>query len=461
MTTLEDVRAWLEERLPELIARYDVPAAGVAVLAGGEVADVATGVLSTATGVAATTDSLFQIGSITKVWTATLAMQLVDEGRLELDAPVRRYLPGLRVADDDAAAAMTVRQLLCHTAGVEGDVFIDTGRGDDCLEKYVGSLSDVPQLFGPGELFSYSNTGYCLLGRLVEVLRDRPYDTCLQDHLFTPLGLTHAAASPYEAILFRTAVGHLAQAGADQQPAPVWAMARSNAAAGGMLAMRPRDLLAFGRMHLDGGRAADGTPVLSSGALRAMQEEQVRVPDIGVMGDAWGLGWELFDTLGSAVIGHDGNTIGQASFLRLVPGHGIGVVLLTNGGNPYGLYRDVVGHVLRELAGIDLRPLPSPPPDPPRIDAGRYTGRYTSRVADLDVSQDGDGRIWAEVHPKDLLAELGGETERSELVVLAEDVLIPLEARSGLHVPYAFLGDDGAGHSRYVHMGRAMPRGAP
>ena len=90
-------------------------------------------------GVAATTDSVFQIGSITKVWTATVVMQLVDEGLLDLDAPVAEVLPELRLADPDVDQEVTIRHLLTHTSGIDGDVFTDTGRGDDCLEKYVGA----------------------------------------------------------------------------------------------------------------------------------------------------------------------------------------------------------------------------------------------------------------------------------------------------------------------------------
>jgi hypothetical protein len=189
-----------------------------------------------------------------------------------------------------------------------------------------------------------------------------------------------------------------------------------------------------------------------------MQQRQVQLPDIRVMGDSWGLGWELFDTLGTPVVGHDGNTIGQASFLRVVPERGVAVVLLTNGGDPYGLYQDVVGHVLRELTGVQLRPMPVPPADPPAVDAGRYVGTYRSRVADLVVSQDDDGRIWLEMLPKDLAVEMGEQPERSELVGFAESTLIQVDAQSGLHMPMAFLGDDGAGHAEFLHIGRAVPR---
>ncbi|OMQ16074.1 serine hydrolase [Modestobacter sp. VKM Ac-2676] len=461
MTKLDEVAAWLQDRLPVLIAEHQVPAAAVAVLSGGKVADAAAGLLSTASRVEATPDSVFQIGSITKVWTATLVLQLVDEGLIGLDDPVRDHLPGLRLADDAAAGTLTVRQLLAHTAGFEGDVFTDTGRGDEALERYVAALSDVPQLFPPGRQFSYSNAGYCLLGRLVEALRGEPFDDCLTEHLITPLGLTHTGASPYEAILHRVAVGHVRPGpGEDQVPAPIWAMARSNAPAGSMLAMSARDLLAFARMHLDGGVAADGTRVLSAESVTAMRGREVDLPDIRVMGDAWGLGWELFDGLGTPVIGHDGNTIGQASFLRVLPERGIAVVLLTNGGDPYGLHRDVVGHVLRELADVQLPALPVPPEHPQPVDAGRYVGTYGSRVADLVVSQDDDGRVWLEMRPKGEALEMGEQPERSELVAFAADTLIPVQAQSGLHVPFVFLGDDGAGHAEFMHIGRAVPRAA-
>ncbi|MDT0263089.1 serine hydrolase domain-containing protein [Jatrophihabitans lederbergiae] len=459
MTKLDELGAWLNDRLPVLLSTHDVPAAAVAVCAGTEVIDAAAGLLSSATGVAATADSVFQIGSITKVWTATLVMQLVEEGRIDLDAPLRRHLPEFCLADEAAARAITVRQLLSHTAGFEGDIFTDTGTGEDCLEKYVTQLGDVPQLFPPGDLFSYNNAGYCLLGRLVEVLRGKPYDDCLREHLFAPLGLTHAATGPAEAIMFRAAVGHMRLAPeADQEPAPIWALARSNAPAGSRLAMRARDLLTFGQLHMNAGTGSGASTVLGPGTIKAMQEWQVELPDLRVLGNAWGLGWELFDAPGAVVIGHDGNTLGQAAFLRLVPERRVAVALLTNGGDAYALYRDVVGHALAELAGVDLPAPPVPPADPPRIDGSRYVGVFSSRVADLRVTQDDDGRIWVETRPKDVFAELGEQGDCKELVHFADDTLIPLKADHGMHLPHVFVGDDGAGRARYLHVGRAMPR---
>jgi CubicO group peptidase (beta-lactamase class C family) len=459
MSTLHDVEAWINEQLPTLLERYGVPGAAVAVLASGEVIDDAGGVLSKATEVEATPDSLFQIGSITKVWTATLVMQLVDEGLVDIDLPIRTYLPEFQIRDDSAAAKITTRQLLGHTAGFEGDIFTDTGVGDDCVEKYLGVLHDVPQLFTPGEQFSYNNAGFVVLGRLVEVLREKPYDECLKEFLFGPLGLTHAATGPYEAILFRAAVGHLEpEPDADLVPAPMWALVRSNVPAGAMLAMRPRDLLSFASMHMNGGAAADGTQVLAPETVAAMQEPQVTLPDLGLMGTHWGLGWELFATPDGNVVGHDGNTIGQSAFLRMVPEKGVAVALLTNGGDTFSLYRDIVSHVLAELADVDLPALPHPPEEPQRIDASRYLGTYSAEVAELVVTQDDDGRIWIDMTPKGIAEEIGEKAEHKELVHYAGDSLIPLEADRGMYMPHAFVGDDGDGHALYLHVGRAIRR---
>ncbi|MBO7936735.1 MULTISPECIES: serine hydrolase domain-containing protein [Streptomyces] len=122
---MDRVGAWLRARLPGLLTEWGVPGAAVAVGVSERVAESVAGVLSAATGMRATVDSLFQIGSITKVVTATLLMQLADEGKLDLDAPVRDVLPEYRIADAEAARRITQRQLLGHVTGFEGDVFTD------------------------------------------------------------------------------------------------------------------------------------------------------------------------------------------------------------------------------------------------------------------------------------------------------------------------------------------------
>lgn len=456
MATLMDIEEWLRRRLPELLSESGVPGAAVAAARGEETVHVAAGLLSRATGVEATDDSIFQIGSVTKALTATLVMQLAEEGRIDLDQPARTWLPGLRLGDENVAATLTVRQLLSHVAGFEGDIFTDTGKGDDCLEKYVELLGGVPQLFPPGEMWSYNNAAYCVLGRLVEVVRGKPYDTCLRDHLLLPLDMTHAACDPYEAVLHRVAVGHVETA-SGLAPTGTWALARSNAPAGSMLAMRARDLLAFARMHLAGGRGPDGRAVLGTAAVRAMQEPQVSLPDIA-QGAAWGLGWELFTLSPERVFGHDGNTIGQSAFLRCVPEHELAVVVLTNGGAAGQVQSEVGGHVLRELAGIDLPDPPTPAAAGAMPDTGRYVGRYASDVSETVISLDADGRLWLDRTPVGVLAEIDEPPYRSELVAWRGDSFLPLQPERDEHAPVAFLGDDGAGRALWLHTGRADRR---
>jgi CubicO group peptidase (beta-lactamase class C family) len=188
----DEVGSWLDERLAGLIAEHNVPGAAIAVLVGDEICERAAGALNTATGVAATTDSVFQLASIAKAFTATLVMQLVDEGKLDLDRPVRDYLPGFRVADEETSATVTPRHLLSHTAGFDSEPFTESPHGDGAIEWFVDQhLPTVGQLFRPGEHFSYSNPGFTLLGRIVEVLRGKPYRRVLREHLIGPLGLEH------------------------------------------------------------------------------------------------------------------------------------------------------------------------------------------------------------------------------------------------------------------------------
>jgi hypothetical protein len=232
------------------------------------------------------------------------------------------------------------------------------------------------------------------------------------------------------------------------------------AAAGSMLAMRPRDLLTFARLHLDSGTTTDGTAVLSAASVETMQEPQVKLPALGMMGDSWGLGWELFDWNGTTVIGHDGGTIGQGAFLRIVPEHGLAITLLTNGGDMIELYRAVFGHLVKELAGLDLPAMPTPPDEAVPVNVERFLGTYTCEVADITIRQDDDGRLWLDQVPKGIFSELGPAPEPVELVGRDEHSLIAVKADNGLHTPHVFLGDDGTGRALYLHSGRALRRAA-
>ena len=384
-----DAGAW-QERLTELMHRHRVPGATLGVLHDGTITETAAGVLSTATGVAVTPDSLFQIGSITKVWTATLVMQLVDEGALDLDTPVVEVLPGFRVADAAVTEEVTTRHLLTHTSGIDGDVFTDTGRGDECIERYVLGMKDVVQNHPLGATFSYCNAGYVLAGRIVEHLTGLTWDRALRERLIEPLGLEGTVTLPEEALLHRTAVGHVHEPGEDPVPTTTWTLVRSMGPAG-LITARVGDVLSFARMHLAGGLAADGTQVLSAASAGSMAEKHADLPDTRTLGDSWGLGWIRYGWDGERLIGHDGNTIGQSAFLSVLPAHGLAVSLLTNGGSARDLYHALWSEIFRETVGVRMPAPLEPPASPPEFDPARYVGRYERSGITTEVTEQEGG----------------------------------------------------------------------
>jgi CubicO group peptidase (beta-lactamase class C family) len=164
------------EQLRAAMAELGVPGAAIGILGGGREEHAVLGVASVETGETVMPDTLFQIGSLTKSYTATAILRLSEAGKLDLDAPVRGLLPHLRPADEPAAAEVTVRHLLTHTGGWWGDYFSDSGDGDDAIERFVATdLPTLMQLAPVGAHFSYNNAGFILLGRLIEVVTGQRY----------------------------------------------------------------------------------------------------------------------------------------------------------------------------------------------------------------------------------------------------------------------------------------------
>jgi CubicO group peptidase (beta-lactamase class C family) len=435
----------VEWNLDELLTKYDVPGVQVAVLSGGEIRDQAAGVLNLRTGVEATTDSVFKIGSITKIWTATLIQQLAAEGVLDLDRPVRDHLPGFRLSDPAATDCLTTRHLLTHTGGVDGNHFTDTGRNDDAIEKFVATLAEADHLLPPGTVFSYSNSGYVILGRIVEVLRGKPFHDVLRERLIAPLGLRTAATDTYEAILHRAAVGHIRGAGDEIVPTKTWAVSYYAAPSGSHFAISARDLLEFVRLHLT-------TPTLA--ALREPQVENV--PDFGGGVIGWGLGWMLYR---DGVVGHTGVAKGQKAFLRVVPSAGVAIAVLTNSTSGEPLAHEIFGAALRDLAGVETAPLPTLPSNPTRIDGDRMCGTYRSTLYDITLTSEHD-RAFLTYHARNELAEslLSSHESRVEVVRLTDSAVITAKPKPDGHEVLSLIGSDEHGRARFLHNGAAAYR---
>jgi len=447
-----------QRRLAVLAARHHVPGAALGILRVAdhdELTEAAYGTLNGDTGIEADTSSLFQIGSITKVWTTTMIMQLADEGLLDLDAPVAAVLPELRLADPGTTSAVTIRHLLTHTSGIDGDIFADTGRGDDCLEKYVALLAEARQNHPLGATWSYCNAGFAVAGRVIEKLTGTTWDAALRERLLTPLGLRHTVTLPEEALMFRTAVGHVVTD--PLTVAPSWSLPRSVGPAG-MISASAADVLAFARMHLTGGLAADGTRVLSEASVKAMTQFHADLPDKHTLGDSWGLGWIRFGWDGQRLIGHDGTTIGQAAFLRLLPDAGLAVVLLTNGGNATDLYRELFGEIFSELAGVHLPPALTPAGGLPLVGPERYAGTYERASCRLEVLAGDDGLVMRSTLLGPIAELVPEPVTEYRMVPAGPDLFLVREhpdSRSWLSVTFYEL----VTGERYLHFGvRATPK---
>lgn len=371
----------LQAFLRTSIEKHGVPGATLALLSNGVTTVAAAGVLNLDTRVPVTNDSMFQIGSITKVFTATLIMKLVDAGQLELDRPIVEYLTEFTLASVSHARSVTTRHLLTHTSGIPGDFFEDTGRGEHALAEYVRRCRSLRPIHPAGQAFSYCNAGYVVAGRLIEVILGQSWDRTMRDWLFAPLGMNHAATLPEELVGKLAAIGHARGRDGHLEPLPnAYAIPFSVGPAGATPTMSASDLLLFAQMHMHAG---------VSESIDAMQAPLAEVPrDTGSHFEHWGLGWATRRWDGHALIGHDGNTDGQRAFLRVLPQKRIALALLTNGGAGIDLARDAIDQILAKSAG--LSPAQEVSQNVERAhDLARFTGNYRHGAGHFEISEQG------------------------------------------------------------------------
>ncbi|WP_181034207.1 serine hydrolase [Arthrobacter sp. GMC3] len=394
-----DAAHW-QRQLEILIEKYQVPGAVFGILrsdtaSGGtgqeERVVVGAGVTNINTGQPVTPDTLFQIGSITKTWTATLVLQLVAEGKLDLDAPIRDVLPDFTLSDESAAATITMRHLLTHTSGIDGDIFTDTGRGDDCVRKYVESLHSAAQLFTPGATWSYCNTGLVIAGRVVEVLREMTWDAALSKYILAPLSLKATTTLPEQTALHRFAVGHQNQNGTPVLT-PTFLLPRSCGPAG-LITAAADDVLSYARTFMPGG----GQALLGADSLAAMLTPQVEMHHASQVADHMGIGWVLQSWGGVPTINHNGGTLGQNSMLRLFPEQGVVLFLAANGGEPQKLMRELFTEAAALLTGATMPAAFTPATDGDGSAFHEYEGFYEAAGVRIHIRAAGEATWHAAV----------------------------------------------------------------
>jgi CubicO group peptidase (beta-lactamase class C family) len=361
------------ERLAADMKRLRIPGAAIGVWRKGREYTAGFGVTSLENPLPVTPDTLFQVGSISKTFTGTLLMQLAERGRLDLDAPVRRYLPDLKLSDESVARRVTTRHLLTHVGGWVGDYFNDFGNGDDALARMVASLAPLEQITPLGEVWSYNNAGFNIAARIIEVITGQPYERAAQTMLLDPLGLKMTFFFPSDLLItHRFVVGH-ERDGKKVRVARPWAIGRAGAGVGGVVST-VRDLLAYARFHMGGGQR-----LLRRKSLAAMRIPQA---DAGGRGKI-GLTWFIREAGPLTLYGHGGATKGQQALFQFIPQEDFALAVLTNSDAGGTLNTNALKWALEIFFGVAL-----PAPEPIKVPARRlkaYAGRYDLPLSAFDL----------------------------------------------------------------------------
>ncbi len=386
-------------RLGAAIAENHVPGASLAILYDRETALAVAGVTDTRTNRSVSPDTIFRLGSMTKSFTATLAMQHVEAGRIDLDAPVRTVLPELILADEHAARIVTLRHLLSHRGGFFGDILDGPSEDDDALAAYVAAGARLEQVMPPGAAFSYCNAGFAIAGRMTEVAGGDLWDRHFLNRIALPLGMARTGARIDTMPDTDFATSHGADATGMPIPMAPDTTGRAMGPAGATGWTTPRDVIAFARMLM--GERPD---VLGQSSVAAMRALAIIGPT-PTFATGWGLGIQRFSTDGGT-FGHDGAVAGQFSFLRIVPARGVALALVCNGGDARGLFADVWAQFESDQGALLADPLPDWPDPTPVDDPQRYIGRYAVPRYAVEVTAHPEG-LHARFIPDSIAGDFG------------------------------------------------------
>jgi CubicO group peptidase (beta-lactamase class C family) len=447
-----------------LMALYDIPGASAALVEKGEIVYVqGYGVRSTETGEPVTPDTLFAIGSVTKSFTALDVMQLADQGRIMLDAPVVTYLPDFKLADPDATQRVTVRQLLAQTSGLPGadDAAWYSGQITN-LQQAVEYAATLPLAAAPGSIHIYDNFNYAIAGYLIEQVTGQSWEDYTREHILEPLGMTRAdfdiqtlQQTPDHALPHRLDILE------GMQPRSFVSLA--GIASAGALNASAREMADYLQFQLGDG-TVNGEPLISTALLNELHTQQVAYPPMPPVGPTgfqtrgYALGWFTAGFNGVSVLWHNGSIDGFYVIVMFIPSENVGVAVLSNAGLGTGslfalaaslgllerlggmdTQRDVVA-ALNEEAAFD------PVDRQTKLEAARsyhadpadwipLLGEYRGSQGTISVEEQ-DGRLY-------LNQPQGPESQRLELFPFGPtDFLAANRSRDGLTITFTFVTTD-------------------
>jgi len=335
----------------ELRARDGVPAMSVGVLRYGEVTVLADGLARLEPSTPNSVETLFEIGSITKIYTATAAMRLIDRGLIDLSTRAVDIVPEFILAEG-AGRDITVGHLLSHTSGIDPDFYGDPNT--PTIADLITQLRTTQPLHPAGAQWGYSNCGYVLLGLILERISGHSFVEVLRTEVLDPVG--DQVTRIHDTAGLR-AVGYERD---PKEPTCLNAHPPGQmpafAPAGSTPASTPAAVLKLVQVHFNDGVTDSGTRLLSAEATRAMRAQHVRVPTNPQRKYAWGLAWTHYElTDGRLVLAHGGSTYGFLSYLIADPSHGMAVVILVNSMHAASAIADTGEFLLREFLGAGLR----------------------------------------------------------------------------------------------------------
>jgi D-alanyl-D-alanine carboxypeptidase len=352
---------------------------------------------------AVTSRTRFAIGSITKSMTALALLSLHDEGRVDLNAPVQRYLPWFSI--DSGGKPILVHQLLSHTAGIPDDYAAETGYGFNLVALRNGKL-----LFAPGTGWSYSNDGYAALGAIVARVDGHSWPEALRARVLDPIGMTDSSAVFTPETMTQAAVGY--QLRDNDRPPPlqpelVASPLMNFVDPAGSVLSTPEDMARYIRLYLNGGRTENGKQLVTPATFAAMTQPDilnngkpagssgVELSEAPAFYREYGYGLSIFDEGGDRVIGHTGGISGYTACMQMNLTRGFGVIAFANLVEAPLHPCAIVLYAMHVLRAQSLgEPLPQPPagPDPAHVArAAEYAATYTgSKGSVLKVTADGD-----------------------------------------------------------------------
>ncbi len=344
----------------EQMKRLKIPGASLVIIEGDQIVHQRGFGQARPGGEVPTAQTPFFIGSLTKSITALAIMQLVEAGKVELDAPVQRYLPWFRVADPEASAKMTVRHLLNQTSGLSSFdsnialAYLDNLPG--AAERQVRAMT-ILKLHNPlGEKAKYCNLNYIILGLIIEASSGETYPAFINEHIFTPLDMTHTYTEKLAAQQDGLAMGYRHWFGypfpAHALPIPLGALAA------GQLISCAEDMAHYLEAHLSGGRYGE-RQILSRAGMDELHRGAKEFNPFGSSLGFYAMGW--FDRLSdkTRTLSHTGNCPDFSAMMTFIPEQNNGLVLLFNA-DPYGLPMitdEIVLNLTAILAGQQPQPI--------------------------------------------------------------------------------------------------------